>query len=51
MTAIKIFPGKVVHISDEDEVWFNPKEWVLKDPQVKELLFSEEAIHFYNCVN
>lgn len=27
MKAVKISPGKVVHISDDDEVWFDPDEW------------------------
>lgn len=27
MKAIKISPGEVVHISDDDEAWFDPNEW------------------------
>ncbi|MEE9548699.1 MAG: hypothetical protein V3V68_05025 [Nitrosomonadaceae bacterium] len=27
MKVIKIAPGKVVHISDDDEVWFKAEEW------------------------
>ena len=40
MKAIKIYPGKVVHISDDDEIWFDPEEWKYCNAEKK---FVEES--------